>query len=252
MPVVEIIPVPPLSETDALKQDVQELPDVATAQDYERVPISAFGAPMLRGMGWTDGAVASKSDKRRKGGLTELYFPQARTALLGIGPKEQEAMDDGSRKKKQKGADMRYIPVARKESGRGEDASSRSGSVSRRSSRSPSRKEVKDRGANPEKSAYDDREREQNRDYDKSKRRTKDYDETARERKDYRDSDRDQGRSDVHRDREKGGGGRRQGTRTTRSHQGTRQMGSPRRPMTLVSPTNPGSRSGCSGSLVVP
>ena len=212
VPVVEIIPVPPLSEADALKQDVQELPDVATAQDYERVPISAFGAAMLRGMGWTDGAVASKSDKRRKNGLTELYLPQARTALLGIGAKEQEAMDDGSGKKKRKGADMRYIPVARKESGRGEDASSRSGSISRRSSRSPSRKEGNDRGADPERSAYDDRERERrrdrNRDYDESKRRTKDYDETARERKDYRDRDRDQDRSDVHRDRERGGKGK--------------------------------------------
>ncbi|KAI9568185.1 DExH-box splicing factor binding site-domain-containing protein [Boletus coccyginus] len=197
--VVEIIPVPPLSEADALKQDVQELPDVATANDYERVPISAFGAAMLRGMGWTDGAVAAKSDKRSKNGLTNLYLPQARPALLGIGAKEREPVDDGSGKKKPKGPDMRYIPVARKESGRGENGSSRSGTVSRRSSRSPSRKERDDRTADRERSAYDDRERRKDR-----------------ERKDYRDRDRDReverdrarGRGDSNRERERDGKGK--------------------------------------------
>lgn len=169
-PIAEIIPVPPLSETDALKQDVQDLPDVATADDYERVPISAFGAAMLRGMGWSEGAVAPRSDKRRQNGLKELYLPQARTALLGIGAKEREVVDDGSGKKKPKGPDMRYIPVTRKESGRGENGSSRSGSVSDRE---------RDRG--------DDR-----------RRRTKDYGERDGERRDHRDKDRDR---DVERDR---------------------------------------------------
>jgi hypothetical protein len=217
--VVEIIPVPPLSEADALKQDVQELPDVATANDYERVPISAFGAAMLRGMGWTDGAVASKLDKRSKNGLTELYLPQARPALLGIGAKEREPDDDGSGKKKPKGKDMRYIPVARKESGRGENASSRSGTVSRRNSRSPSRKERDDRVADRERSAYDDREPRKERDRDpddESRRRTKDYDEGTRERKDHRDRERDRemerdrtrGHSDTYRDRERDGKGK--------------------------------------------
>lgn len=212
--VVEIIPVPPLSEADALKQDVQELPDVATADDYERIPISAFGAAMLRGMGWTDGAVASKFDKRSKNGLTQLYLPQARPALLGIGAKEREPEDDGSAKKKPKGKDMRYVPVARKESGRGENGSSRSGTVSRRSSRSPSRQERDDRVSDRERSVYDDRERRKERDRDRgdeSKRRTRDYDDRVRERRDHRDKDRDRdmendrsrSRSDRHRDRER-------------------------------------------------
>ncbi|KAG6370795.1 DExH-box splicing factor binding site-domain-containing protein [Boletus reticuloceps] len=156
-PVIDSIPVPPLSEADALKQDVQELPDVATTDDYERVPISAFGAAMLRGMGWTEGVVAPKSDKRMKNGITELYLPQARPALLGIGAKEREPQDDGSGKKKPKGSDMRYIPVARRESERGENGSSRSGTVSRRGSRSPSRREKDDGTVNREMSAYDDR-----------------------------------------------------------------------------------------------
>ncbi|KAG1777674.1 hypothetical protein EV702DRAFT_1268142 [Suillus placidus] len=50
-PQIDSIPVPP-SETDALQQDVADLPDVATIDDYARVPITAFGAAMLRGMGW--------------------------------------------------------------------------------------------------------------------------------------------------------------------------------------------------------
>ncbi|KAG9314803.1 DExH-box splicing factor binding site-domain-containing protein [Chiua virens] len=207
---VDIIPVPPLSESDALKQDVEELPDVATADDYERVPISAFGAAMLRGMGWTDGAIASKGAKRRENGLTELYLPQARPALLGIGAKEREPEDDGSGKKKQKGPDMRYVPVARKEGG-----SSRSGTTSRRGSHSPSRKDRKDRDAERERSGYDHREprRERDRDRDdESRRRTKDYDDRDHERWDYSDKDRDwekerdRSRSarDSHRGRERG------------------------------------------------
>ncbi|KAF8557085.1 hypothetical protein OG21DRAFT_1601850 [Imleria badia] len=218
-PVIEIIPVPPLSEADALKQDVQDLPDVATANDYERVPISAFGAAMLRGMGWTDGAVALKSDKRSKNGLKELYLPQARPTLLGLGAKEQEPVDDGSGKKKKKGPDMRYIPIARKEGGRGEDGSSRSGTGSRRSSRSPSRKERDDRVAERERSGYDDRERRKERDRDRDRdddsRRRKGYDE--RVRNDHRDRDRDRdrdqdgdragGRSNPTRDRERAGKG---------------------------------------------
>lgn len=197
----------PVSEMDALKQDVQELPDVATAADYERVPISDFGAAMLRGMGWSDGAVAPKLDKRRKNGLTKLYLPQARPALLGIGAKEQEPDDDGNGKKKPKGQDMRYIPVARKESGRGDDRSSRSGTVSRYSSHSPPRKEREDRVVDREKSAYGDRERRKERDLgrDVERRRTKDYDERDRDRDTQRD--RARGRSDPYRDRKREGRG---------------------------------------------
>ncbi|KAN0093311.1 DExH-box splicing factor binding site domain containing protein [Tylopilus felleus] len=203
--VVDIIPVPPLSETDALKQDVEDLPDIATAEDYERVPIAAFGAAMLRGMGWTDGAAASKSDKRSKNGLKELYLPQARPAMLGIGAKEREPDDGGSGKKKKKGPDMRYIPIARREGGRGEDGSSRSGTVSRRSSRSPSRRERGVRGPDRERSAYDDRERrrEQDRDRDRKDRR-----ERERDRDLDVERDRTRGRSDAYQDREGGSKGR--------------------------------------------
>ncbi|KAG1848688.1 hypothetical protein F4604DRAFT_1812140 [Suillus subluteus] len=53
-PQIDAIPVPP-SKTDALQQNVTDLPDVATIDDYARVLITMFGAAMLRGMGWVDG-----------------------------------------------------------------------------------------------------------------------------------------------------------------------------------------------------
>ncbi|KAF8132429.1 DExH-box splicing factor binding site-domain-containing protein [Boletus edulis] len=181
------------------------LPDVATTNDYERVPISAFGAAMLRGMGWTEGVVAPQSDKRGKNGLMELYLPQARPALLGISAKEREPQDDGSGKPK--GPDMRYIPVARRESGRGENEPNRSGTVSRRGSRSPPLRESDDGTVKRDKSAYDDRERRKERDRDDgSRRRTRDYNERVRERKDYRDRDQDRDRDpDRDRDRDQDG-----------------------------------------------
>ncbi|KAF7428519.1 hypothetical protein PC9H_007743 [Pleurotus ostreatus] len=93
-PSIDIIPTP-VSEEDALKQDVADLPDSATLTDYERVPVSQFGAALLRGMGWKEGTAASKKGK----GMVEPYLPEARPALLGIGAKEKEALDDGRPKK---------------------------------------------------------------------------------------------------------------------------------------------------------
>lgn len=127
-PVIESIPIQQrqtITEADALKQDVEELPDSASLEDYARVPVAQFGAALLRGMGWK-----AKKD-------SELYLPEARPALLGIGAKEQEVYDDGSQKKKKR-RDLNskgpYLPVkqvVREERTRG--------SRSRRGSRSPDR-----------------------------------------------------------------------------------------------------------------
>ena len=108
--VIDIIPTP-ISEADALKQDVDELPDAATLDDYARVPVSQFGAALLRGMGWKEGTSASRKPGK---GLIEPYLPSARPALLGIGAKEQEVYDDGSKKGgKSKRPDLRYVPVVK-------------------------------------------------------------------------------------------------------------------------------------------
>ncbi|KAG6336767.1 hypothetical protein ID866_2336 [Astraeus odoratus] len=197
---INAIPVPALTETDALRQDVEMLPDSATVEDYARVPVSAFGLAMLRGMGWAEGTVASKSEKGRKHGLVEPYLPQARPALLGIGAKEQEAMDDGSGKHKKRFKDKRYIPVVRNEGD--ESSGSRSGTVSRRASRSPSRRD-RDYGRDQ----YDDGDRKDDRDRDYSgRRKDRDYEGRNRDRDrkgDYNDQQRERRRNDDDRDRDR-------------------------------------------------
>lgn len=188
--VIDIIPTP-MSEGDAYKQDVEELPDAATLDDYNRVPIEQFGLALLRGMGWKEGTAASRKPGK---GLVQPYLPEARPALLGIGAKEQEVFDDGSNKKGSKRPERRYVPVVKQDreagssSGRGESSTddrprsprreNGSATVSRRNSRSrsPGRRD-RDR---------DDRRRE-------SSRRDTDYDDRRR------DSSRRDSKYDTHR-----------------------------------------------------
>ncbi|KAF8627800.1 hypothetical protein AX15_004226 [Amanita polypyramis BW_CC] len=182
---IRMIPAP-VSEAEALRQDVEELPDVATLEDYARIPVSQFGAAMLRGMGWREGTSASRNGK----GLVEPYLPQARPALLGIGAKEKEIFDDGSGKKKNGRPERRYVPIVRKEkeSGSGSErlegtrSPHRSGHTSRRSSRSPDRR--RDRG-------YDDRRDDRYRESDRDRRDRKYDDGRERERDRQRERDRE-------------------------------------------------------------
>ncbi|RDX50771.1 hypothetical protein OH76DRAFT_1555561 [Lentinus brumalis] len=112
-PAEEIDIIPAVTEDDAYKQDVVELPDPASLEDYERVPVSQFGAALLRGMGWKEGTAASKKNK----GMVEPWLPQSRPALLGIGAKEKEVFDDGSKGRRGGKArpERRYVPVIKKE-----------------------------------------------------------------------------------------------------------------------------------------
>ncbi|KXN87345.1 Pre-mRNA-splicing factor spp2 [Leucoagaricus sp. SymC.cos] len=109
-PSIDAIPTP-ISEEDAYKQDVEELPDTASLEDYARVPVEQFGAAMLRGMGWREGTAASKNGK----GPVQPYLPAARPALLGIGAKEMEVFDDGSKKKGPIRPERKYVPVIKRE-----------------------------------------------------------------------------------------------------------------------------------------
>ncbi|KJA29062.1 hypothetical protein HYPSUDRAFT_61894 [Hypholoma sublateritium FD-334 SS-4] len=180
----------PVSETDALRQDVADLPDAATPADYARVPVAQFGAALLRGMGWKEGTAATRKPGR---GLVEPYLPAARPALLGIGAKEQEVYDDGSKKRKGAGRpERRYVPIVKQERAPSGTASP----AGRRSrSRSPRRSAASSRRASP----YA-RERESNggsarRGDDMDRRRTED-----RERRRY-DDQRDTRRRDDDRER---------------------------------------------------
>ncbi|KAG7449571.1 uncharacterized protein BT62DRAFT_962945 [Guyanagaster necrorhizus] len=182
----------PVSEDDAYKQDIDELPDSATLADYNRVPVSQFGAAMLRGMGWKEGTAATRKGGK---GMVEPYLPEARPALLGIGAKEQEVYDDGSGKKRGNNRpDRRYVPVVKmSKDGNGEkrrdrSVSPRRGYDSSRSSRrnSPDRY---DDNRNSKSSRRDDeydressrrRDRERNRDYERGERRRDDRDRDRR------------------------------------------------------------------------
>lgn len=167
------------TEDDAFKEDIEELPSEATQEDYERMPVSQFGAALMRGMGWKPGEPASRNKKR---GIVEPWLPLPRPALLGIGAKEREVFDDGSGGKRSTPfrPDKKYTPLLRVESDRSSPRSQpTSRSESRRPSRSPPRRERRE----------DDRERR--RDLDRQRERDVRRDRT---RESERDGDRDRRR----------------------------------------------------------
>ena len=189
VPIVDMIPQRPVSETEAYLQDVQDFPDESTLDDYARVPVSQFGAALLRGMGWKEGAPTSAKGRKH----VEPWLPTARPALLGIGAKEQEVFDDGSGKGKKNAGkvrpEKRYVPLVKKErEGTASGQTSRrhsppsrreSAPASRRGSRSPSpRRRHRDTDRD---SRRDDR-----RDYDRDRDRHTVRDGDRRERRDRR------------------------------------------------------------------
>ncbi|KAF8200887.1 DExH-box splicing factor binding site-domain-containing protein [Pholiota molesta] len=204
-PTIDIIPTP-VSEADALKQDVEELPDVATLADYARVPVSQFGAALLRGMGWKEGTAATRKPGK---GLVEPYIPAARPALLGIGAKEQEVYDDGSKKgNKKPRPERRYVPIIKQErsgSGTASPGGARDSSRRRDRSRSPRRSAASSRRPSPDHhgdtngSSGRRGASERDRDKDMDKRRNEDRE---RRRNDDKGGDRDR-RHDQDRDWDK-------------------------------------------------
>jgi G-patch domain len=100
-------------EKAAYQHDILELPEPASLEAYERIPVSQFGAALLRGMGWKEGEAASRTRK----GPVEPWIPTQRPQLLGIGAKEREVLDDGSGKKstKNKQESKKYIPLVKKD-----------------------------------------------------------------------------------------------------------------------------------------
>lgn len=148
------------TEDDAFKQDVDELPSEASLADYERVPVAQFGAALLRGMGWKPGEPASRNKKR---GIVEPWLPPSRPALLGIGAKEREALDDGSGGKRGPSRpERKYVPLLRRESSDRSSPHSQppSRSDSRMASPSSSERERRDPTDTRDRRRERDRERE--------------------------------------------------------------------------------------------
>ncbi|KAF5388824.1 hypothetical protein D9757_005624 [Collybiopsis confluens] len=204
-PRVDVIPTP-VSEQEAYKQDVEGLPDSSTLADYERVPVSQFGAAMLRGMGWKEGTAAS----RKGNGIIQPYIPESRPALLGIGAKEMETLDDGSKKSSSRRPEKRYIPVVKKDKDGNVvsegDGRKRDSERERRRARSISPRRdsrVSSRRSSPDRRSRGDNDRR--RDHHKGREYDDDSDkDRERSRRDkYRDDDRDRNhreRADKDRD----------------------------------------------------
>lgn len=48
-------------DVEAFQKNLEELPDEASLEDYEKVPVEEFGAALLRGMGWNGDAKGSEA-----------------------------------------------------------------------------------------------------------------------------------------------------------------------------------------------
>ena len=203
----------PVTEDEAFRQDVEELPDSSTLDHYADMPVSEFGAAMLRGMGWTEDGKGKKN--------IQPWLPQSRPALLGIGAKEKQVFDDGSKKKLFGKPDKKYVPVIKKERPIDSSTSSRNRSPSQPSRRSGSRHGT--RSPSPrrkDRTPHDQERRREGDDYRKQDRdrsdrhrtdrdsgRKKDEDRSS-ERRRRRDDDRDRWRGrdeDRRRDKNQGG-----------------------------------------------
>lgn len=106
----------PLGDEDLFRADVLGRPDSATMDDYQRVPVEAFGAALLRGMYASGDASSSKQQKP-----IEPYIPKARPNLLGIGAKELDLGEDKNsrsakeKERQRKKESMHFVPLIKKE-----------------------------------------------------------------------------------------------------------------------------------------
>lgn len=72
------------NDDERYRADVAARPDVASLDDYDRIPVEDFGSAMLRGMGWKEGQVIGKNGEKAK----PQKKVERRANLLGIGAKE--------------------------------------------------------------------------------------------------------------------------------------------------------------------
>ena len=70
-----------MTEDEAFKRDVDVLPEESTLEDYEAIPVSAFGLAMVRGMGYDPKSAAN----------TAIHEPKSRPQLLGLGATPMDA-----------------------------------------------------------------------------------------------------------------------------------------------------------------
>ncbi|KAF9933267.1 hypothetical protein FBU30_006035 [Linnemannia zychae] len=167
-------------EVEAFQKNLEDLPDEASLEDYEKVPVEEFGAALLRGMGW-------KGDNNG----SEAVEYSRRPALLGLGAKPREP--EPNKKKYIKPGESRTpqsIPVPSRSS----TTSRTSSSSGYRDSRENDDRGNKDRDGKEGRSSRDDRDHRDRRDRDTRDRRDDRTDREGREEsnRDYRERNRDQ------------------------------------------------------------
>ncbi|KAK9309985.1 hypothetical protein QLX08_000599 [Tetragonisca angustula] len=81
----------PLVEDESLKGKEQ-----STLEDYERIPIDAFGVAMLRGMGWQPGKGIGKNEK-----VVSAVIPELRPKGMGLGADKVTLQKKSADSKKQ-------------------------------------------------------------------------------------------------------------------------------------------------------
>lgn len=111
-----------MTEEEAFERDYKDAPDMATLDDYARVPVEEFGAALLRGMGWKDGEGIGANRGQK---VEKTKIPQRRPALLGIGAKEEAAVAQemgtwGKAAKDRRGPEVIYNPVLLRDKKTGE------------------------------------------------------------------------------------------------------------------------------------
>lgn len=187
--------VPAMTEDDAFHNDFTEAPDMATLEDYTRVPVEDFGAAMLRGMGWKDGdGIGTQKGKKQE----KTKIPERRPALLGIGAKEEAAVaqEMGAWGKAARGKGGKepvvYNPILLRDKNTGEMFTEEE---------AQKRKEREEREKYEMEFEKKEKERDRGKDGDRERRRRRDEDD-ERERRREKDSRRDRG-DDRHRDRER-------------------------------------------------
>ncbi|XP_078342048.1 G-patch domain and KOW motifs-containing protein-like isoform X2 [Oculina patagonica] len=83
------------------KLDIALRPQQSTMEDYQEMPVSAFGAAMLRGMGWKKGQAIGGTNK----GLAEPIEYIPRSKGLGLGAERRPPTDEMLQGRKRKPGD---------------------------------------------------------------------------------------------------------------------------------------------------
>lgn len=206
----------PISEEEAMKNDIRDAPDAPTLAAYEATPIEGFGAALLRGMGWKDDETQGQ-DKGKGKKTAPPEEVKRRPALLGIGAKPESAVGlelsefNGGKKgqKAPRKAAMQYAPVTLRNKHTGELVTEDQLKERLEKQKESDEKKTRNNTFVGDEDAEDDRRREKRRDrrdddYEKDRRRDKDRrarddkysDRDSRSDKKYRDDDYDDRRRD--------------------------------------------------------